>query len=179
MKIIIPGVPVPQARMRHFKRGGFVGTYDPNAEEKAGIRRILQSSYAPVTPVFPRVSFLFYMPIPKSIPKKKMRLYESGTRKHDKKPDVDNLVKLYLDCLDGIVLDGDQKVSLGPCLKVYHKEPKTIVWVHSTTQSVQPWELDVAFLGVEEPDIPSFCVTDYLSGSYDLWTQVRGLYLRS
>src|SRR5881392_1841260 len=130
MKIIIPGIPVPQARMKHSNSRGFVTTYDPKAKEKSLIRHVLEAFRTSNDIAFPRISFLFHMPIPNSIPKKHKELYESGRLKHDKKPDVDNLIKLYLDCLDGIVIQGDQKVSLGPCLKVYHPDPKTIIWIH-------------------------------------------------
>ncbi len=179
MKIIIPGIPVPQARMKHSNVRGFVTTYDPKAKEKKLIRHMLQINQSSHSFDFPRITFLFHMPIPKSIRKRDVELYNSGKLKHDKKPDVDNLIKLYLDCLDGIVIQGDQKVSLGPCIKVYHLEPKTIVWIHETTHKLQPWELDVAFLGAEEHDIPSFCVQDYPYGSESLWTQVRGLFDRT
>lgn len=179
MKIIIPGVPVPQARMKHSNRRGFVTTYDPKAKEKSTIRHILEASRCIDSFAYPRISFLFHMPIPTSIPKKLKELYESGTLKHDKKPDVDNLIKLYLDCLDGIVIQGDQKVSLGPCLKVYHTDPKTIVWIHETTQKLTPWELDVAFLGASESSIPCFYEQDYPYGSESLWFQVRTLFDRT
>lgn len=169
MKIVIPGIPMPQARMKHSNRRGFVTTYDPKAKEKTTIRQLLQTVRSVDSFAYPRISFLFHMPIPASIPKKQKELYESGTLKHDKKPDVDNLIKLYLDCLDGIVIQGDQKVSLGPCLKVYHPEPKTIVWIHETTHKLSPLELDVAFLSVEEHDIPSFSAQDYPYGSESLW----------
>lgn len=179
MKIIIPGVPIPQARMRHVKKGNFVTTYDPNAKEKTLLRQLLESSRVVNEINFPRVSFLFHMPIPASIPKKLRPLYESGKLKHDKKPDVDNLIKLYFDVLDGIVLNGDQKASLGPSVKVYHPEPKTLIWIHETSEIVQPWELDIAFVGVEELDIPCFCEQDYPYGSESLWTQVRSLFDRN
>jgi Holliday junction resolvase RusA-like endonuclease len=179
MKIIIPGIPVPQARMKHCSRGTFVQTYDPRAKQKTLIRTIMLCFKTGEEIDFPRISFLFHMPIPASIPKKHRPFYESGTVKHDKKPDVDNLIKLYLDCLDGIVIQGDQKVSLGPCIKVYHPEPKTIIWIHETTQKLGPWEMDSAFLGVLEPDIPSFCALDYLHGSESLWFQVRSLFDRN
>ena len=186
MKIIIPGAPVPQARMKHSNRRGFVTTYDPKAKEKGCIRRHLTNNYVSnsnsfdcSTIDFPRLSFLFHMPIPATVRKRDWDLYHSGTLKHDKKPDVDNLIKLYLDCLDGIILQGDQKVSLGPCIKVYHPEPKTVIWINSTTHKIQPWELDVAFLDAEEPDIPSFSVQDYPFGSESLWFQVRSLFHHS
>lgn len=143
LKIIIPGNPIPQARMKHSSRGGFVKTYDPRAKEKSAIRFIL-SQYQQVEEAFlhPRICFLFHMPVPKGIRKRDQELYDSGILKHTKKPDVDNLVKLYLDCLDGIVIHGDQKVSLGACIKVYSSEPKTVIYINETTQNISPWEME-------------------------------------
>ena len=140
MKIIIPGVPVPQARMKHSNRGGFVKTYDPKAKEKTQIRNVLKAMGPFELYDYPRVSFMFEFPIPKALSKKEHIRYCSSRVKHDKKPDVDNLIKLYLDCLDGIALEGDQKVSLGPCVKVYSTEPQTVVWIQSTSQELQAWE---------------------------------------
>jgi Holliday junction resolvase RusA-like endonuclease len=176
MKIIIPGIPVPQARMKHSNKRGFVTTYDPKAKEKTTIRHFLQTCRTVDSFAYPRISFLFHMPIPASIPKKNQEIYNSGRLKHDKKPDVDNLIKLYLDCLDGILIQGDQKVSLGPCVKVYHPEPKTVIWITDTRHMLTPWELDSAFLDVLEPSIPCFSSLDYPSGSESLWFQVRGLF---
>ena len=175
MKIIIPGDPVPQARMRHSTFRGFVTTYDPRAKEKKNIRFDLRD-YASRPPVqHPRISFIFHMPIPKNIPKKMLSLYHSGTLKHEKKPDADNLIKLYLDCLDGIAFNGDQAVSLGPAIKLYHPAPKTIIFINETSHILQPWELDVSYLSVSEPDIPCFCSTAFPYDSETLWSLVRGL----
>lgn len=179
MKIVIPGIPVPQARMKHSNFRGFVKTYDPKAKEKKLIRHMLQQSKTDTIFDFPRISFLFHMPIPKSIRKRDVELYNSGKLKHDKKPDIDNFIKLYLDCLDGIIIHGDQKVSLGPCIKIYHPEPKTVIWVNETTKKLTPWELDVAFQDAEESSIPCFSEQDYPFGSESLWNQVRGLYHHS
>lgn len=165
MKIILPGIPVPQARMRHSTRNGFTATYDPKAKEKKLIRKMLEISRVVHSFAFPRISFLFQMPIPKGIRKRDIELYNSGLLKHDKKPDVDNLIKLYLDCLDGIILDGDQKVSLGPCVKVYHPEPKTIIWIQETTQQLKSWEMDIAALDDEEREKQCSCAMDFLRDS--------------
>lgn len=166
MKIIIPGTPVPQARMRHSNFKGFVTTYDPNAKDKKNIRQHLEKQKPSKLFENPRISFLFHMPILKGTKKKDLPTYNSGVLKHVKKPDVDNLIKLYLDCLDGIFLDGDQRVSLGPSLKVYHPEPKTIIWLHETTQVMEPWELDGAFLVALELSKLCFCEKTFLPGSY-------------
>lgn len=179
MKIIIPGEPVSQARMKFKRIGSFVTTYDPKAKEKKKIRKDLEELTKLHALGYPRLSFLFQMPIPKSIPKRDLALYQSGLLKHDKKPDIDNLIKLYLDCLDGIVLHGDQKVSLGPCNKVYHPEPKTIIWINETKRTIEPLDLDVAFPAFSECDIPSFCGLDSQPDFESLLTRVRSLFLKS
>lgn len=175
MKIIIPGDPVSQARMRHSTFRGFVTTYDPRAKEKKNIRFALRDYVEGYQFQHPRITFLFHFPIPKSTTKKQLPLYKSGTLKHEKKPDVDNLIKLYLDCLDGLIFSGDQIVTLGPALKLYHPQPKTIIWITETSQVLQPWELDVAFLDGEERDTPSFSSQAYPYDSETLWTLVHGL----
>ncbi len=151
--------------MRHASRGKFVATYDPRAKEKADIREKLNRCKTALHGFnFPRVSFIFYMPIPASIRKRDAALYNSETLKHDKKPDVDNLIKLYLDCMDGIVIQGDQKVSLGASIKLYSPHPRTAIWVHETDSVITPQELDCTFLGSEELDIPTFCESAFPHG---------------
>lgn len=72
------------------------------------------------------------MPIPKS-----MKRCDRGDAlecklKHVKKPDIDNLVKLYLDCLTGIAIHDDNAVSLGSCIKVYSPNPKVEIYIEET-----------------------------------------------
>lgn len=171
MKIIIPGVPVPQGRMRHSTFRGYTQTYDPNSKEKKEIREIITNHNLSDDFRYPRISFIFHMPIPKSIPKRQIALYESGLLKHDKKPDVDNLVKLYLDCLDGIVFCRDQRVSLGPCIKVYSKQPKTMCFFSETSSILSPLELDCVYLDESRSERSSFCISDFPFDSYNLWKQ--------
>lgn len=143
MKLVLHGVPISQARMKFSGRNGIGRIYDPREKQKREIKKIIGDQYLD-NPRFihPRVSFIFHMPIPKSLPKKLLPIYNSGILKHEKKPDTDNLVKLYLDCMDPIMFDGDQKVMLGPCVKVYNAEPKTIVLVHETTEQLTRLEVD-------------------------------------
>lgn len=142
MKLVIDGVPLAQSRLRLFSRHGMTRVYDPDTKEKEAIKHLITLSHTKGLLTHPRVSFVFHMPIPKSIPKKWLSLYESGLLKHEKKPDIDNLIKPYMDCMDGITYDGDQKVQLGPCIKVYHPHPKTIIIMNETTEILSPLEVD-------------------------------------
>ena len=142
MKIIIPQIPISQIRMRFSSRGGFGKVYDPRAKEKNALKHFFKKQQKE-TFEHPRVTFVFHMPIPKSIRKSLVPLYNSGLLKHEKKPDVDNLIKLYLDCLDGIFFDGDQKVTLGAPIKVYHREPKVIIYISEMTDHLVQSEVDL------------------------------------
>jgi len=146
MKIEIPGIPVPQGRLRYCYRGKAMQLYDPTTPQKNVIKRQISQHvkrFYNDHPMFihPRISFAFVMPIPKSTTKKVRAKYLKNVTKHEHKPDVDNLVKLYLDCLDGIIFEGDQAVSLGPCVKVYGEKPQTIVWISETTQTLSVAEV--------------------------------------
>ncbi len=165
IKITIPGNPIPQARMRLAK----FGVFDPNHKDKKIIRSMLEEFRTGEEIEYPEVSFIFYMPIPKSVSKRNLPVYESGFLRHDKKPDVDNLVKLYLDCLDNIILNGDQKVSLGPCLKLYHPHPRTIVFIESSSKI---WQADhsYSFLDASISGKSSSFEMDFPSDSLPLLT---------
>lgn len=143
MKIVIDGEPVAQIRMKYSGRNGVGRIYDPREKEKRRIKELISNSFIRFAPVpHPRISFVFHMPIPKSIPKRLLGHYYSGLLKHEKKPDTDNFIKLYLDCMDGICFDGDQKVTLGPCVKLYHPHPKTIIIINGTGELLTPLEVD-------------------------------------
>lgn len=142
MKIILEGDPVQQKRMKTSRRGGFIQIYDPSAKEKKVIREEIKKQSDLEIFDHPHISFLFYMPIPKNTSKKLLKSFADERVKQEKKPDVDNLIKLYLDCLDGILFEGDQKVSLGCCIKIYSSRPRTVILLQESTQMVSPGELD-------------------------------------
>lgn len=158
MKIILDGVPISQSRMRHTVRGSFAVVYDPNSKDKKDVRLEILSYVKRVYNIIPkfinpRISFIFYFPILKSISKKNRPLYESGQLKHEKKPDVDNLLKFYLDCLDGIVFEGDQAIQLGSCYKLYHSKPHTIILINDTTPSLNHQEVENLYDLVQDAEV--------------------------
>lgn len=67
------------------------------------------------------------MPIPKSLSKKKAEKLE-GTW-HDKKPDLDNLVKMILDRSSGILFQDDNNIAKITATKKYSKFPKIELYV--------------------------------------------------
>lgn len=77
------------------------------------------------------------MPIPKSMSKKERAWTVDEKLKHVKKPDVDNLLKLYLDVLTGIVWEDDNCVSLKECVKVYSNNPRTEIFISESDKFIQ------------------------------------------
>jgi len=69
----------------------------------------------------------FVMPIPDSWSQKKKDVLEDSF--HEKKPDIDNLLKWILDVLSGIVIADDRQICCVQCKKRYGKEPRTEIEV--------------------------------------------------
>ncbi len=143
MKMIIEGTPISQIRMKFSGRNGVGRVYDPREKQKKALKKIIAEKFGDHEKfLHPQISFAFFMPIPKSLPKKVLKCFESGLLKYEKKPDVDNLLKLYLDCLDNICFDGDQKVSLGHSIKLYDPNPRTIIFINETAPIITNFELE-------------------------------------
>lgn len=147
LKLVLTGNPTPQARMRIWKRGRKTMVYDPCAAIKKSLRDQVkdQITHMPLMkmPKNPRITFWFQMPIPKSMTKKEREIANAGNLKHRKKPDVDNLIKLYLDVLSGLVFEDDNCVSLGSAIKIYSQTPKTVIYIQETNETLSRDEIDI------------------------------------
>lgn len=121
------GEPVPQKRPR-FNRSGHC--YDDQKKIKEGYRWQIKSQFRSeplTTPI--ALDLIFFMPIPKSLSKLKKRQMENGLIGHIKKPDLDNLQKLVLDCLNNLVFEDDSQVCEIRAKKIYSSKPGTLVRV--------------------------------------------------
>ena len=67
------------------------------------------------------VDIVFTMPIPPSWSKKKQR--EAVGQYHNKKPDIDNLVKGLFDSLNGLIWKDDNQVARLQAVKIYGENP--------------------------------------------------------
>jgi Holliday junction resolvase RusA-like endonuclease len=174
MKIIIAGDPKPQARMRHFVRNGYSQCYDPVKKEKDFIKSFLEDFISDnyhnyQFPKNPHISFYFYCPIPSSM-NKKLRWYaERGLLRKRTRPDSDNYVKLYLDCMNEIIFEDDSHVSLGECIKFFHKEPKTVIYVDEAPEILNMPLDEMAHFSESCEWIREkmACLCDYISRPYE------------
>ena len=126
MKIIIPGKPIAKKRPRFARRGKFVTTYsDQETEEGKVLWEIRQQRPKKLMEGPISIYLWFGMPIPKSTSKKRFQLMLKGNIRHTKKPDVDNLIKFYLDVMNNEVFEDDKQIFYLSAIKEYTKKPRT------------------------------------------------------
>lgn len=78
-----------------------------------------------------------YYTIPASESKKKKLLMEQGTIRPTKKPDLDNVVKVYADALNHLAYHDDAQVIKISCEKYYSHEPRVEVRLSSLKEDMQ------------------------------------------
>lgn len=121
IKFTIPGHPVPQGRPRFYRRGKFVGTYDPAESASFKNRVALFAKQAQPKPLDGAVSVTatFYLKRPKSMMGKK---WLDMPEPCIKRPDIDNLIKAILDGCNGVLWHDDGQVCSIFCEKKYHEK---------------------------------------------------------
>ena len=128
----IQSKPIAKARARFRKYGK---TYDPQEKEKErwqweAKHQLNEQGLGPLKliggPVNLRVSFVFQTP--KNTPKKDMEKLNNGIMMwHDKRPDLDNLIKFVKDCLNQFIYKDDSQVVYIAAMKVYGLHAETQV----------------------------------------------------
>jgi len=123
----IKGDPKALKRHRSFRRGKFLGQYDPSQGEKEDFLSLAHSN-APEKPIDIQVKlkamFIFSRP--------KNHYRSNGMVKsqfldvaHTKKPDIDNLVKFIMDALNGVFWKDDSLIYRVDAYKIYGEMPYT------------------------------------------------------
>lgn len=134
-KFMVVGNPIAKKRPRFVRRGDSVGTYNPQQdEEKKFLADCISVHGMPIDKLqfteWVSISMEFHVARPKS--------HYTGAgvlktvaplRRHSQKPDLDNLVKFVMDCLNHVpgLWRDDCVVSAIIAEKVWAEEPKTII----------------------------------------------------
>ena len=123
LNIVLPGVPIAKQRPR-FSR---FGTYDKQKDVKELYRLSLlpqlPSGFRLIeTPI--SLHIIFEMPIPKSTSKKKQAQLIGSP--HLKKPDLDNLYKMF-DAYNGVLWSDDSLIYKIQMEKRYSETPQTLL----------------------------------------------------
>lgn len=132
----ILGKPIGKGRPRFSKQGGIVRTYTP--ENTAAYEELVKLEYERQCgsepfpggiPLFMKIKA--YFPVPASASKKKrLEMLENAVRP-TKKPDMDNIVKIIADSLNGIAYHDDSQIVDCEISKYYGDIPRVEVAVIS------------------------------------------------
>lgn len=133
IEFTVPGEPVAQGRPRFSTRGSFVKAYDPEKSKsyKAYVKLVAaaamsERSLKPLDGAI-AVSIRAYVSVPKSKSKKFRENALKGLEHPTKKPDCDNIAKILLDAMTGIVYEDDKQIVRLVVEKYYDEVPRVEV----------------------------------------------------
>ena len=119
----VPGPPRGKQRAR-VTRTGRAYTPQQTVASEAWVRACaVQQCGQPVLSGPLRVDLTFLVPIPRSWPKKRVAALSAGLVFPTSKPDLDNIVKLYCDALNGILWSDDAQLVDVSARKRYGEAP--------------------------------------------------------
>ena len=120
-KISINETPIPQARMRLSKWG----VYDPCRDKKNWIKHQIREQVEKAIECPVEIEIDFYMKIPTSTTLKVRKAIQNDSYAHVKKPDIDNLCILYMNCMNEIAYKDDRQIYKLTAHKKYDDNPRT------------------------------------------------------
>jgi Holliday junction resolvase RusA-like endonuclease len=129
----IYGEPVPKGRPRFSTRGKFPVAYTPektkNYESEVGM--MAKAAMGASEPLEGALEAFIYVTfaVPASYSKKRTEACLLNLEKHTKRPDLDNVIKLIFDGMNGIVFKDDSQITSIHSTKVYGEMPKVEVMV--------------------------------------------------
>lgn len=132
VRFIVCGEPHGKARPRLNTRTKTVYTPSKTAEYEKQVALAYKSvSKGKKFDEAVRLEIDAYFSIPKSTPKKKLFMFFINTFRPTKKPDIDNILKIIMDGLNGIAYEDDKQVTSVFIHKYYSTEPRVEVGVLS------------------------------------------------
>lgn len=127
--ITLPGEPQPKQRPRWRLVKGHVTTYTPT--ETTEYQTYVSTEYMKqhgemFTDAAVDLNVIFYMSIGRSLPEREKRAIRLGLKRPLKRPDLDNLIKIIMDGLNGVAYDDDKQVVKIIAEKKYSDEPRVV-----------------------------------------------------
>lgn len=121
MEFIVEGEPQGKARPRFSRKSETVYTPAKTAKYEKEIRQAFLDARGKMIPAgsYVAVTVDAYFKIPKSYTKRKRLACENNIIRPDKKPDIDNVVKVVLDALNKVAYADDKQVIGIVCRKWY------------------------------------------------------------
>tara|TARA_R110000822_G_scaffold11505_9_gene42033 strand:- start:100 stop:549 length:450 start_codon:yes stop_codon:yes gene_type:complete len=127
------GTPVGKGRPRFVRSSGHAYTPDNTRNYESNLRRqaimAMELNYQKRLSGPVLLNVVAYCPIPKSWSNKKKVQASIGLLLPTTKPDVDNLLKIVGDALNGIIYDDDKQITMASIRKEYSDDPRLAVFV--------------------------------------------------
>ena len=125
----VPGEPRGKGRPRFSKQGNTYTDSETRAYEQkivAYYRQAFQDFQWP-DGAFLEVAVTAHYPIPKSATKAATAGMQAGRILPSRKPDIDNVLKVVLDALNGVAYKDDARVVSVSARKLYSLTPKLVI----------------------------------------------------
>lgn len=121
MEFIVEGDPQGKARPRFSQKSGTVYTPTKTVRYERLIRKAFLDAGCNAIPsdCYVGITVDAYFQIPKSYTKGKRLACQHNINRPDKKPDIDNILKIVLDGLNGVAYADDKQVIEVRCRKFY------------------------------------------------------------
>lgn len=128
------GTPIPQKRPRFRRTETYVHTYDAQTSEKETYKWQIHSQFrnSPLTQPL-QIEIIFFMSIPKGTSFIRKKEMIANHLHHMKRPDIDNMAKFVLDCMNGLIFQDDSQIWDLHCKKVYAENPGTLIKITPST----------------------------------------------
>ena len=125
IELTVPGEPRGKARPR-VTRSGITYTPTKTVNYETFIKGLFAAKYPDFMPLEQvlKAKITAYLLIPKSTSKRKALLMESGAIRPNKQPDVDNIIKMTMDALEGLAYERDSQIVAVDCEKYYTRKPR-------------------------------------------------------
>ena len=152
----IDGVPIPWQRPGHkMLRDGDRNVsivYDKQKKEKQMIHWQLMDQFCEEKITSPiAMDITFGMPIPPSTSRPLREQMSAGEIHHMKKPDIDNLTKFILDCMNDFIFVDDSQICSLNLKKVFSSQPSTLIVITPLIKNVLQKKAD-EILEIEEDE---------------------------
>lgn len=128
-EFIIYGQPVAKGRPRLGKWGTYTPQKTVEYENLIKLSYIEKHKGEPVLEDQLKLDIYFYFQIPKSVSKKMRQAMLEGKIMYDKRPDIDNCIKIITDALNGIAYKDDNQIVEVHAMKLYDETPRTVVTI--------------------------------------------------
>lgn len=140
-RLIIRGVPKAQKRAKFTNRGGFIRGYDPSVKDKSDIIAQIKMN-APEKPFKDPLNIIMYFEMPRpnnhyGTGKKVGMLKPNAPDLCDKKPDIDNLMKIVMDSMNKLYFRDDSLIVAVSAVKYYGDSPKTEIVILSIKEKAE------------------------------------------